>query len=74
MFEVSPTTKTRDEMIDRLVADDVRCIKRNLEKGDQEFLESVLRGRDWGWLPYSELTDAQISEEYDNREFEDDVS
>ena len=57
---------TREEMIDRMVCDDIGSIRQSLEKGDITFLDSVLRGE--GWVPYNKLSDAQIVEEYRGRE------
>ncbi len=56
---------TRQQMIDRMVRDDLGMIRRNLEKHDVEFIDAVLRGE--GWVPYNQLTDQQVKEEYEDR-------
>ena len=57
---------TREEMIDRMVRDDIGSIRKSLEKGDVSFLDSVLRGD--GWVPYSRLSDEEVRREYRERE------
>lgn len=56
----------REQMIDRMIRDDIGSIRRSLEESDVEFLDSVLRGE--GWIPYNKLSDAQIESEYEGRE------
>jgi hypothetical protein len=55
----------RDEMIDRMVKDDIAALKSDVFQGDFEFLDSILRGE--GWVPYNQLTDAQVRQEYKER-------
>ena len=57
---------TREEMIDRMVRDDIGSIRTSLEKDDIMFLDSVLRGE--GWVPYNKLSDVEIIREYEERE------
>jgi hypothetical protein len=60
---------TREEMIDRLVKNDVEDISRWISEGDTEFLTRVLRGD--GWKGYNSLTNEEIVKEYKDREFEE---
>lgn len=64
---------TREQMIDRLVQNDINDIEQGLSQTmqDTEFLEAVLRGE--GWTGYNNLTDEEIVAEYKAREFEEAV-
>lgn len=59
---------TRDEMVERMIKDDIQAIRDIwvADYNDVEFLYSVLSGE--GWVPYNQLTDEQVVEEYENRE------
>ena len=57
------TLKSREEMTDALVERDIESIIHSLGYDDIEFLDAVLRGD--GWVPYNQLTDDQLKEEYD---------
>ena len=56
---------TRDEMVDALVEWDIMTIREAMYDNDAEFLDAVLRGE--GWIPYNQLTDQQVLEEYQDR-------
>ena len=59
-----PTTSmNRQEMIDALVERDIESIIHSLGYDDTSFLDAVLRGD--GWIPYNQLTDAQLKTTYD---------
>jgi hypothetical protein len=58
----------REQMVDKMVKQDIEDISRWISEGNTEFLDSVLRG--YGWTGYSQLTDEQVINEYDDREFE----
>lgn len=57
---------TRQQMIDRMVRDDIGSIRKSLEQGDVSFLDRVLRGE--GWTPYNQLSDEEVAREYADRE------
>ena len=59
-----PTTSmNRAEMTDALVERDIESIIHSLAIDDIFFLDAVLRGD--GWIPYNQLTDAQLKTTYD---------
>ncbi len=59
-----PTTSmNREEMTDALVERDLESIIHSLAIDDIFFLDAVLRGD--GWIPYNQLTDAQLKTTYD---------
>lgn len=53
----------RQEMTDALIERDIESIIHSLAIDDIFFLDAVLRGD--GWVPYNQLTDAQLKIEYD---------
>ena len=55
----------REEMVDRLVDDDIAYILRVGAEGEADFLQAVLLGE--GWKPYNQLTDDEIKNEYTER-------
>lgn len=55
-------------MTDRMVRDDIGSIRASLERGDVTFLDSVLRGS--GWMPYDQLADKKLQQEYKSRELD----
>ena len=55
-------------MIERLVSNDIQDIQQMLYQNDSEFLERVLRGN--GWTGYDQMTDEQVKQEYQDREFD----
>jgi len=57
---------TYEEMIDALVEKDIQSIIWSLQLDDTDFLNAVLRGD--GWIPYNQLTDLQLHEEYKEQE------
>jgi hypothetical protein len=57
---------TRQEMIDKLVEDDIKFIKRSLQNGFTEYLAQILEHG----VPYREWTDAQIETEFLERTWE----
>ena len=59
---------TREEMINYLVDDDIGYILRVGNEGEADFLNSVLRGK--GWQPYIMLTNEEITNEYNERIYE----
>jgi len=60
---------TRETMIERLIANDITDIMQAYAENDTEFLERVLRGD--GFIGYNHLTDTDILQEYQAREFEE---
>jgi len=59
---------TREQVIDRLTAQDVRYIERCLEEGDYEFLVQVLKGEHF--TQYNNMTPDALMDEYLVREDE----
>ncbi len=59
---------TREEMIDKMVEDDIVGIQENLMCNKMNFMEDILRG--CGWTPYNQLTDDQVSNNYKSRKFD----
>jgi hypothetical protein len=58
--------KTRDEAVEALIQFDIDTVKRDLTYDNySEFLRSVLSGE--GWVPYNQLTDEEVMEEYEDR-------
>ena len=56
----------REEMIAILVQDDIdSIIESYLKYNDLSFLSSILSGD--GWIPYNQLTDKQLLENYYDR-------
>jgi len=53
----------REEMTDALVERDIESIIHSLAIDDTSFLDAVLRGD--GWIPYNQLTDAQLKITYE---------
>jgi hypothetical protein len=53
---------TRDEMINRLVDDDIRHILLSAEYGDYSYLNDALSGN--GFTPYTKRTDEEIKHAY----------
>lgn len=58
---------SREVMVDRMVDLDMDSIL-NWDDG-HTFLDSVLRGH--GWVPYNQLTDEQVRQEFLNRDWPD---
>ena len=54
--------KEREDMINELVERDINSIRDSLAIDDESFLDAVLRGD--GWIPYNQLTDEQLQQEY----------
>lgn len=59
---------TKDQIIDRLAADDARRILRAAEDGDYQFLSDVLQGN--GIVPYRKMTDDDLMGEWHDRHIE----
>lgn len=57
---------SRTEMVDTMIVDDINSIQLSVSQGDTKFLDTVLRGN-CGWIQYSELSDIEVANEYDNR-------
>jgi hypothetical protein len=57
---------TVDEVIDRLVAQDVRTILRAADEGDYQFLSDVLEGN--GVVAYRNMKPDDLEAEYATRE------
>ena len=62
--------KTREEMVSKLVDNDIVSIFDSNRQDDYSFLNSVLRGD--GWRQYNQLTDEEIKNEYEDMESRDD--
>ncbi len=60
---------SRDDMTEKLIADDINSIIQDFYKNDFSFLNNVLSG--CGWVPYNQLTLKELEREYKEREFED---
>lgn len=58
--------KTREQLIEEMVNQDIKDIKQGMDTGDLSFLNDVLSG--CGWKPYSQLTDDEIVCEHKERE------
>jgi len=63
---------TRQQKIDRIVSSDIADIQQGLKGNDTMILEMVLRGEylSFKWKPYNQLSDAEIDQEYQAREFD----
>ena len=57
----------KEEMIDRLIADDIATIKQGLEEGDAEYLYNILM---YG-IGYDKQTLREVIDEYNSRTWED---
>lgn len=57
---------TRDQVIERLTAQDVATILRNIDEGDYEFLAQIIQGD--GFTQYRNMKPDQLEEEYGVRE------
>jgi len=55
----------RQEKINILMAHDIMQSREDIEKGDYEFVCSILQGE--GWEQYNKLTDCQIDGELEDR-------
>jgi len=71
---------TREQMTNTLIARDIIGIKEGLTPTsyglspfvDFEFLHAILSGK--GWVPYNQLTDNQIKQEFDEYDIEQDFN
>jgi hypothetical protein len=59
---------TRDQIIERLTAQDVRTVLRAAEEGDYQFLCDIIQGN--GIVPYSNMKPDDLEGEYAMREDE----
>jgi hypothetical protein len=59
----------REQMIDALVKRDIEWVIDGVLSDDHSFLSDVLTGD--GWVPYNQLTDEQVLEEYIEMTFQD---
>jgi hypothetical protein len=59
---------TREQKIERMIQSDIADIKQAIQADDMVFLTAVLSGN--GWMPYNQLTDAQVDREYWAREYD----
>ncbi len=57
---------TRDQVIERLTAQDVRTIIMNIDDGDYEFLANIIQGN--GFTQYRNMTPSALEAEYGERE------
>jgi len=57
--------KSRQELINELVADDINTIRQNMFQSDYEYLDRILRLE--GWTPYQNRTIADLKQEYIER-------
>lgn len=57
---------TRDEVIERLTAQDVRTIMMAAEEGDYDFLANVIQGN--GFTQYRNMKPSDLEAEYGERE------
>lgn len=56
----------RNEMVDRLVDDDIKDLTHQLMYGDFFLIDAILRG-DAGWKQYAFLSDEEILAEFNDR-------
>jgi hypothetical protein len=59
---------TRDQIIERLTAQDVRTVLRAAEEGDYQFLCDIIQGN--GIVPYQHMKPDDLEGEYAMREDE----
>ena len=59
---------TRDQIIERLTAQDVRTVLRAAEEGDYQFLCDIIQGN--GIVPYQNMKPDDLEGEYAMREDE----
>lgn len=57
---------TRDEVIERLTAQDVRTVMMAADDGDYDFLASIIQGD--GFTQYRNMTPSALEAEYGERE------
>jgi hypothetical protein len=57
---------TRDQVIERLTAQDVRTIITNIDEGDYNFLADIIQGN--GFTQYNNMTPGDLEAEYGERE------
>jgi hypothetical protein len=62
---------TREEMIERMIDCDIADIKQSMHNKDYAFLHAVLSGE--GWMPYNQLSDDAIEQNYWSYEFDTEV-
>lgn len=60
---------SRQQVIDRLVDNDIEDIRQALYEDDIEFLVRVLTGD--GWIGYNQMTNQEIADEFREREIEE---
>ena len=58
---------TREQMIKRMIDCDIADIKQAMFNNDYAFLNAVLSGE--GWIPYNQLSDDAIEQNYWSCEF-----
>jgi hypothetical protein len=57
---------TREQVIERLTAQDVRTIMMAAEEGDYSFLADIIQGN--GFIQYNNMTPSDLEAEYGERE------
>ena len=57
---------TREQVIERLTAQDVRTIIQNIDDGDYEFLADIIQGN--GFTQYRNMKPLDLEAEYGERE------
>lgn len=57
---------TREQIIERLTADDIRMILMAADEGDYQFLGDVIQGN--GFTQYNHMTPSALEAEYGERE------
>lgn len=56
---------TKDQVIERLTAQDIRTVIMAYEDNDFEYLRDIIQGN--GYIPYKTMTDSALLEEYEDR-------
>lgn len=57
---------TRDEVIERLTAQDIRTVLMATDEGDYDFLANIIQGN--GFTQYRNMTPSALEAEYGERE------
>jgi hypothetical protein len=57
---------TRDEVIERLTAQDIRTVLQNIDDGDYDFLANIIQGN--GFIQYNNMKPDDLEAEYIERE------
>lgn len=57
---------TREQVIERLTAQDIRTILTNIDEGSYDFLADIIQGN--GFTQYNHMTPSDLEAEYAERE------